>query len=136
MSMVLLNNNWIHYKNWLHMELITITLAEMLMMSSLFIIMCIQELALKHTRIFLTENPFFRYVYILLDVLCHTSGFTHLSQKMYKNSICLQFYIKGWHFLNLSILYFLLCVIFQELCSTASRFQIIWHSKITAISGN
>ena len=40
------------------MELITITLAEVLMMSSLFIIMCIQELALKHTRIFLTEILF------------------------------------------------------------------------------
>ena len=95
---------------------------------------------IKTYKNFSNGNPFFRYVYILLDVLCHTSGFTHLSQKMYKNSICLQFYwymyIKGWHFLNLSILYFLLCVIFQELCSTASRFQIIWHSKITAISGN
>lgn len=122
------------------MELITITLAEVLMMSSLFIIMCIQELALKHTRILLTEILFFRYVYILLDVLCHTSGFTHLSQKMYKNSICLQFYwymyIKGWHFLNLSILYFLLCVIFSRAVQYNIKIPNYIALNITAISGN
>lgn len=67
------------------MELITITLAEVLMMSSLFIIMCIQELALKHTRIFQMENPFFQVcLYLTRCFMSYFRFYTSITENVQK----------------------------------------------------